>query len=166
LAKFRASAKAAYRAKPPKRRPQIRRGGARSRYFPYTRVFEKGRKYVAKDIVPDEFWKRQTDLTFWKKEDAEELVRRLKPLVGQYVILYGGSPNFTGEFWIAKLKKVEIDHPTFYDKPKPYKAKDKYIVTVLLKSGKPGYKLPNMRETFDPRLGSWKIKQIVPAETT
>ena len=135
-----------------------------SAHFPYGDVKEKDAKYKGKAILPKEFWDKRESMAEWKKEDAEKLYCELKPFEGQYVILYGGGMMATGESWIGKLEKVELGHPTYYDKPQPYQAKDKYIVTVHLSTGKMGTKMPGSREEFEPRLGSWKIEQIVPEE--
>jgi len=131
-------------------------------HFPYGDVKEKDAKYKGKPIVPKEFWDRRVGMAEWKKEDAEKLYSELKPLEGQYVILYGGSMLPTNEFWVGKLEKVEMGHPTYYDKPEPYQPKDKYVVRAYLRSGKLGTKLPTGQEEFEPLLGSWKIEQIVP----
>ena len=147
-----------------KMKPKLRRKLPKEkRFFPYSNVMEKSVKYVWKEVVPKDFWNRQLNIAEWRKEDAEELCRMLKPLEGQYVILYGGNvfSSFPVEYWVCRLEKVKVDRPTYYDKPKPYKPKDKYIVVARLKADKKG-SLPLNKKVFELHLGSWKIARIIP----
>ena len=133
-------------------RPKTVRFG---KVFPHTSVIPKRATYIWKEVVPQKFWERQTRIAEWKREDAETLVRMLKPLEGQYVVLYGGGALMR-DYHLARLDKVELDHPTYYG---IYKPKDKYIVVAHLSKGK--LKASTLsRDPFTPHLGSWKIAAI------
>jgi len=131
-------------------------------------------------------WDKQKRMAEWTKRDAQAVARKLRPLVGKKVVLYGGG-GFDED--LCRLENIEAEPLTLYAKSdigKPYKSKTRFRVKARLKTledwrkrtglfgelvksadvvnGK--YVPPKYRESkFEPSLGSWKLARVTTYRT-
>lgn len=100
----------------------------------------------------------------WTKKAAEGIARKVRPLVGKRVLLYGGGGMGVD---VAELKGVKVEPVTLYgrivkgkrqDFRKPRKSKTEFFVTVDLYD--PKGRLGRGTKQFTPHLGSWKLAKI------
>ena len=103
--------------------------------------------------------KRQR-MVYWHRRDAEQLANRLRPLIGQYVILSGGGSR---SYWcVAKLRDVRIRDA------RPIEGTDAgmvhvraYLVAGERTSQEGARGLPSSEATEeDVNIGSWRISAI------
>jgi len=102
-------------------------------------------------------WDRSSYAATWSKTTAKSVARKLRPLIGKKVVLYGGGG------WdkaICRLKNIRM-----YKSP-PYQRggkmrKNEYYVDADLKILEIENDWLGGRKEFSPHLGSWKIAKLV-----
>jgi hypothetical protein len=137
-------------------------------------------KYEAVEVgIP---WDKRKGMATWSKGMAEKAVRKLRPLVGKRVLLYGGGGTDEN---IATLKSVKMGKPFYYlvegrqppvgatimrdphPIPKGTPARERslgyysptdYYVNAELHLAK-GQQIGG-RPTFSPHLGSWRLAKL------
>lgn len=117
--------------------------------------------------VPIELGKTgRKSMAGWTKKAAQRIARKVKPLVGKQVALYGGGGS---DMHVARLKSVKVVPVTLYGRivkgkretfKKPRKSKTEFYIDVTLYDPK-GKLPPYPSKTFSPHLGSWRIAKII-----
>ena len=129
--------------------------------------------YEAEEVgIP---WGKQKRMATWSKGMAQMVAKKLMPLIGKKVVLYGGGGD---ESNIGTLKSIKAE-PKFYFVTEKVKTPRgvKIIPDPAWKDGRLGYHSPTdynikaelrfskgqepfSKPTFSPSLGSWRIAKL------